>query len=160
MPMPPLQTIPTLYEHRHKRHNLLLGPLALPVQSLLRPATIMSGGSDNGPQLPPPPHVDSNNGMLRFPVSMAEAINSIAGAHYTDRDEIAAAAQPYHYYLEPSVRLLAQNRLVDIGVIQPGLYDGKVGLLPGLRGDFMDNYEVRNVGLHICVDEPSIGHIF
>jgi hypothetical protein len=66
----------------------------------------------------------------------------MAGAKYTDSDEIAATAQLYDYYLEPSVRLLAQNRVVDMGAMRPGLYGGKVGLLPGLHGDYMEKYEV------------------
>jgi hypothetical protein len=59
----------------------------------------------------------------------------MAGTHYIYNDESAAAARLYHYYLEPSVQLLAQNRVVDMGAIRPGLYGGKVGLLPGLHGN-------------------------
>ena len=80
-----------------------------------------------------------------MPLSFApfpEDAKPTAGTHYIDSNEIASAAQLYHYYLEPSVRLLAQNRMVDMGAIRPGLYDGKVGLLPGLHGDFMEKYEV------------------
>jgi len=75
----------------------------------------------------------------------------MAGAYYTDSAEIASAAQLYHYYLEPSVRLLAQNRVVDMGAIRPGLYGGNVGLLPGLHGDFMEKYEVCAMcAIHLC----------
>ena len=102
----------------------------------------MYGGSDHGPPLPTPLNVGSPRGMPRSLAPFPDDAKSMAGAHYTDSDEIDATAQLYNYYLEPSVRLLAQNRVVDMGAMRPGLYGGKVGLLPGLHGDFMENYEV------------------
>lgn len=92
----------------------------------------MFGESDNDPSLPSPLNVGPPSSVPTFR----------ATTRYTDLDEITAAAQLYHYYLEPSARLLAQDRLVVMGAIRPGLYGGKVGLLPGLHGDFMENYEV------------------
>lgn len=51
----------------------------------------------------------------------------------------------YDVYLAPSPELLAQGRLPHMGALRPGLFHGKVGLLLGLRGDFMQKYEVRIV---------------
>lgn len=140
MPIPRFHTIPAGYEHQHKRRRVLMGASVPPVPSPLRPP-VTNRGSDNGPPLPTPPSVGSPNGIPRFPASMPEAVKTKTGTHYNDCNDFAAAAR-FDYYLEPSVRLLAQNRLVDMGALRPGLYDGKVGLLPGLRGDFMENYEV------------------
>ena len=141
-PTPPLHTTPMQHEHRHKRRHLLMGPPAPPVSSSSRPA-FMSGGLDSGHPLLTPPAAGSLSGMPRFPVSSPKDVKSTAENHITDDKEIAAAAQLYHYYLEPSARLLAQNRLVYMGGLRPGLYDGKVGLLAGLHGNFMEKYEVR-----------------
>jgi hypothetical protein len=56
-------------------------------------------------------------------------------------DDIETATQLYGFYLEPNAGLLAQRRIAEMGILQTGVYDGKVGLLPGLSGDFMQNYE-------------------
>jgi len=153
MPMPPNQAIPKRYEHPSKRHQVLMDPPAPPVPLSLRPATTSGGSANDFPQLAPL-NVGSSGGTSRFLTSSAEDVKRPVRTPYTDGDEIAAAAQLYHYYLEPSVRLLAQNRLVVMGAIRPGLYGGKVGFLPGLHGDFMDNYEVRigraACALHVC----------
>lgn len=153
-PTAPLHTTPTQHEHRHKRRHLLIGPPAPPMPSSLTPA-MMYGGSNSGHSLATSSTVGPLSGMPRFPVSLPKDVKSTAENHITDDKEIAAAAHLYHCYLEPSARLLAQNRLVYLGALRPGLYDGKVGLLAGLHGDYMEKYEVRvNCDLH----RASTGH--
>ena len=102
----------------------------------------MYGESDNDPFLPSPLNVGPPSGIPTFRTSFLENVKPAAVTRYTDHAEIATAAQLYHYYLESSVRLLAQNRVVDMGYIRPGLYNGQVRLLPGLHSDFMEKYEV------------------
>jgi hypothetical protein len=69
-------------------------------------------------------------GLPRSLASFPDDTKPMAGAYDTDSDEIFSATQLYHYCLEPSVRLLAQTRVVDMGAMRPGLYGGKVGLYP------------------------------
>lgn len=76
--------------------------------------------------------------------SELEQPRKIARVHASKKEEEyeAMAGPLYDFYLEPSPGLLAEGRVPHMGVLRPGMFHGRVGLLPGMHGEFMQKYEV------------------